>query len=495
MFYGLDISRRAALPSAALPALLLALAPACGDDSGRDSDSASGGSDSATVSMSVGASESNASASESGASATGTAGGDSDSASTTADTSATSTGSDSTTDDSAGSTSDPLFPDLPAPEDMPEEMGCGGGDGPGEMVESFIWISNTAVGTVSKINTKTGVIEGRYNTAAVANSPSRTTVNQFGDTLVGNRGENASITVFASDPERCVDYNMDGVITTSQGTDDVLPWGEDECMLWHVDVPAVYSHGPRAVAWEGGELDPDTCLPTVPEPRVWVAFRGGGNTTSEVWRLHGMTGEILDQVSIPEANGRPYGGAVNKEGDFWFSTRGSPAKLIHVDAETLEATVHNAPQTSYGMAIDQYGNPWVAAYQSGANADQVFRFDIETEEFVSAGGLGGYHRGMTVDELDRAWVVGNQPCRLALFDAKNDILINDTITLPGCSNPVGTSIDVDGYVWVVDQGASLAYKIDPDTYAVELTVENLYNPYTYSDMTGGLLTLVLGVPE
>jgi hypothetical protein len=46
------------------------------------------------------------------------------------------------------------------------------------------------------------------------------------------------------------------------------------------------------------------------------------------------------------------------------------------------------------------------------------------------------------------------------------------------------SIDAQGYVWVVDQGASKAFKVDPDTKAVVAEVGGLVSPYTYSDMTG-----------
>lgn len=52
------------------------------------------------------------------------------------------------------------------------------------------------------------------------------------------------------------------------------------------------------------------------------------------------------------------------------------------------------------------------------------------------------------------------------------------------------SIDNEGYVWVVDK-ANQAFKVDPDTYEIKLIVSGLINPYTYSDMTGQGLQLVL----
>ena len=41
---------------------------------------------------------------------------------------------------------------------------------------------------------------------------------------------------------------------------------------------------------------------------------------------------------------------------------------------------------------------------------------------------------------------------------------------------------------------NMAFKVDPDTYQVQLTVTGLVNPYTYSDMTGAGLDLVLNPP-
>ena len=111
--------------------------------------------------------------------------------------------------------------------------------------------------------------------------------------------------------------------------------------------------------------------------------------------------------------------------------------------------------------MDQNGDPWIATYTVGPG-DHVYRFDADLETFVDAGGTTGRYRGMAIDREERAWVAGNAPCRLALFDAALDMEINDQIDLPGCVDPVGVSIDRDGYVWVVDRGAGLAWKVDPN---------------------------------
>ncbi len=354
---------------------------------------------------------------------------------------------------------------------------------------SYIWIANSAEGTVSKINTQTGIEEGRYRTSAAgSDSPSRTSVNQYGDVLVGNRVGGGAATKIAAISERCAERNGVPGIQTSAGPTDVLPYLEDECVLWSTPLP-IADNGPRGIAWEGGSIDPMTCENTVPNPRVWVSY---GGAAEEIYRLDGSTGAVLDHFTIAGGGGLIYGGAVNAAGDLWFVNRGVNT-LTRVDAITLAYQSWPIPGTPYGMGVDANGDPWVVTYATGPGADHVFRFDVASATFADAGGTGGYYRGMNLDREGRVWVGGNSPCRLAVFDAQTDTLINDNIPLPGCSTPVGVSIDHDGYVWVVDQNGT-AYKVHPENYSIILTVAGLIGPYTYSDMTGSGLNLVVNPP-
>jgi hypothetical protein len=367
-------------------------------------------------------------------------------------------------------------------------QGCGsGGDVMSEF--SYIWIGNSVQGTVSKIDTVSTIEEGRYQvTNDLAMQSSRTSVNQYGDVAIGHRFS-PRVTKVAARPENCVDKNNNGMIDTSTGPNDVRPWLEDECVLWSIDLP-YNANGTRAVAWEGGTIDPETCENTTPNPRLWVGYSGN---PLEVYRLDGATGAVLDHVQIA-SGGFVYGGAVNAEGDFWVSDRAG-LTLSRVDAETLEVSTFPLPASqAYGIGMDQNGHPWFATYTSGPGVDFVYRFDPDTQTFHSAGGTGGYYRGMNIDREGRAWVAGNSPCRLAVFDAETEMVINDAIALPGCVDPVGVSVDRDGYVWVVDRGASMAWKVDPTFHLVVGMVTGLVEPYTYSDMTGQGLNLVVNPP-
>ncbi|MCA9636021.1 MAG: hypothetical protein KC420_08330 [Myxococcales bacterium] len=232
------------------------MAAACSGDDGR------GTSDSATDSASASATDSasasaSASASESaGSSSSGSGGMSEGSSSSSGDTSSSGSGaseSDGTTTTGDGTSTgvDGTTTGEPV-DDCADELKEIGERPP------LIWISNTTVGTVSKINTETALIEGRYITnSAQAFQPSRTTVNDLGDMLVGHRESGGGVTKIAGNPAHCVDLNGNNTIDTSTGFDDVRPWGQDECVLWHTDTPGEAGGGARAVArelpWPNGQ--------------------------------------------------------------------------------------------------------------------------------------------------------------------------------------------------------------------------------------------------
>ncbi len=364
----------------------------------------------------------------------------------------------------------------------------GGGMPGGEPEFSYIWIANSSQGTVSKINTFTGDEQGRYRTGPDDPDPSRTSVNQLGDVAVANR--NGGIVKIAARTEDCVDLDGDGQIQSSTGPNDILDWGQDECVLWYHELPASGGNGPRPIAWEPLA---EGCSPGA--PRVWVAFYTGvDDDIGIIQRRDGATGALLDEVEVPvwrltDRDRGPYGGAVNKAGDFWVTGYYGPA--VRIDAETLDAEWFEPPAGSgfYGMALDQNEDIWI-----GGCDGAIYRFSQDTQSFTNVADIVGRARGVQIDGQGRAWFAGNNPCRLLMVDTVTATLVEDAIPLPGCGDPVGVSIDVEGYVWVVDREAEVAYKVDPESHDVVHTVTGLIEPYTYSDMTGHGLNLVSNPP-
>ncbi|MEM7155377.1 MAG: hypothetical protein AAF799_21185 [Myxococcota bacterium] len=365
---------------------------------------------------------------------------------------------------------------------------------------STIWIASQSTGTVYRVDTFTGTIEGRYYTepSMGRGSPSRTSVNLQGDVAVSNRAS-AGVTKIAGSLDRCVDLDGNGTIETSTGPEDVLPWGEDECVLWHRDFPdAIANKGVRPTQWEAGVAPGFPCGD--PNPRLWVGYLATGEVARFV-RLDGSDGAILDTAEVSgvftdHPHHRPYGGVVDAEGDLWAIGHGSgdTGPLLHIDADTLEVTNYGNPIGSfYGLTIDADGNPWACSRNLAATQAAVFRFDAVTETFSEVLVTGGASlRGCAADEAGRLWAAANNPCGLVEIDMATQTQVGPQIELPGCVTPVGVSIDVEGYVWVVDSGGDQAYKVDPVTHNVEILVENLITPYTYSDMTGAGLGLVSG---
>lgn len=379
-----------------------------------------------------------------------------------------------------------------------------GPEPPLEVEFSYIWIANSDPGTVSKIDTQTGDEVARYETGPSDQAePSRTSVNLLGDVAVANRGSEiggfGGVTKIVAREEDCQDRNGNGTIETSNGPDNVLDWGEDECVAWNLLIPSdIFEHGPRPTAWEGTLTkngDPD------PNPRLWVGWYAFEENVARIHRLDGATGQIQDTVDIPwnALDYGPYGGAVNRDGDFWV-LGWQLGPLIRIDSETLEVErielptqPGKDPMLSYGMALDQLGNPWLTS------RGVAMKYDVGTAQWQTIETGNQLMRGMMIDRENRAWIAvddtgASNGCGLGLIDTVTGDVMAEAIELPGCATPVGVSIDVEGFVWVVDQTVDSAFKINPDTFATELVVDGLEDPYTYSDMTGFGLNLVVNPP-
>lgn len=431
-----------------------------------------------TTEVSGSVSESDGSSSSSSASASAT-----DATSTSGTTAVTitvtdSTSNPSTTGDTEGSTTDD------SGSSSTGMQGCVPDQTPSTF--DFIWIANTSQNTVSKINTMTGVEEGRYLVGPGQTNASRTSVNQFGDVVVSSRHE-GRVTKVAALEVRCVDKNNNGMIDTATDA-NFLPWGEDECVLWDTPIPSPsYTHGPRATAWEAVKQDAITC--EMPVPRVWMGYKDQANTAHFV-RLDGDDGTILDDVTFENwgTSFSPYGGAVNSDGDF-IVTGYDGDRVMMVDSETLALTDLGLPPGAYkyGMGVQGNGDIWIGSYSGTHN---LYHYKWAEQEWVGLGSAGGSILGVAADKEGRIWGAGTGPCRLVKADAMTDTYLETNIALPGCGSPWGVSIDNEGYVWVVDK-QNKAYKVDPDSHTVELIFDKLVNPYTYSDMTGQGLQLVL----
>jgi hypothetical protein len=390
---------------------------------------------------------------------------------------------------------------------------CGGGTGAGaagsgvgDPALSFIWIANAEQSTISKLNTRTLEEVGRYLTREdSAGSPSRTSVNLSGDVAVANR--NGGVAKFYAKVEDCKDANGDGIIQTSTGANDVLPWAAEECRAWFT--PLMYVSN-RPLAWARGTLNTASCK--YENEKVWTS--GANNCTDtacqiDVMRMNGDTGVVEDMIPIGGLMGAnfisaglggldfgfggagivnygAYGGAADGAGNFWLFVSNT-TQLIRVDHASLKVEIWKIPKDNgYGITVDNKGRPWVCG-QAG-----LTRFDYTTQTFAENNAFNVGFNGCMTDGNGTIWVGGGGDGGtpgVHSFDEET-LMMKQSIMVP--DGVKGVSIDFDGYVWGVAKG-SVASRVDPVTGHID-TYKGLTGAYSYSDMTGYGLTVAGTAP-
>ncbi len=431
---------------------------------------------------------------------------------------------------------------MPFDPDTDESDGVGLDDDGALVLDSrrintnFIWIANTTEGSVSRFETTPPYNEvGRYytgpNTNAggyfVGNDPSRTSVNTVGDAFVGNRNGNAlsRISVLGTD---CPDTNGDGRVTTSRDLNgdgristnladgEMLPWGEDDCLLWHknLDDALPGERLVRAVAAQDIE-GPDGEL----REYVWV----GGYGTRRAVKLDGATGDVVLATESPVPT---YGFALDGAGKLWISGRGQQRlgwidTTVCVDdgscavpicaATAAEGTECDgavkgsipAPHRPYGITVDFNQRVWIGGDTPGTGGrtyDPHFsRYDPTaaagsrwvTVNVAGASPFNHVVNGIAADASGWVWGAGwnGGILRISADDPTSWIMVPGTEGL----NNKGMAIDAEGKVWsitmnnqatVVQPGAT----IDANTVTTGVA-SSIVGSYTYSDMTGLQLRL------
>ncbi|MBX3250579.1 MAG: hypothetical protein KF901_25605 [Myxococcales bacterium] len=404
---------------------------------------------------------------------------------------------------------------------------------------NFIWIANTTEGSVSRFSTTPPYAEvGRYLTGPAGfagahfagNDPSRTSVNTMGDAYVGNRNGNR-ITRISVLGAACPDTNGDGVVTTSRDLNgdgvissdpaagEMLPFGQDDCVLWSrfLDDVLPGENLIRAVAAQDVE-GPDGELVEY----VWV----GGWATNRVVKVDGRTGE---PVFVTDSPTNPYGFALDGNGKLWISgpngafagrvdtTRCLDAASCAVDvcqasgpegAECDTAVKARIPLPGfipYGITVDFEQRVWIGGYTTprpdggtyvpwhgryvptappGSRWVAVHLPSLGIDFDHPVNGIAADARGFV---YGAGWTGG-----VVRIDANNPA---SALAVPGTGGlgNKGMAIDAEGKVWSVTMN-NQAVVVQPGATLAENAVTtgvatSTVGSYTYSDMTGLQLRL------
>jgi uncharacterized repeat protein (TIGR01451 family) len=353
----------------------------------------------------------------------------------------------------------------------------------------YIWVPNSNEGTVSKVDIHTGKELGRYRTGpTTGGAPSRTTVDQYGNCWVVNRVTGTVIKLGLYENGQYLDRNGNGVIETSQDLNsdgditgsELLPWGQDECVLYEIVIiagkegtfaPNTYTGGyenltqntgPRAIAADA-------------QGNVWA----GHYTSKKYYLLENATAQILRTNDVSSLNHGPYGAVVDANGILWSASAGGN-HVLRLDPADDSMSIVDMGHTAYGLGLDRSNHLFVSGWQ----ASKLSRINVltGTKDWTVNGIYES--RGIAVTADGDVWVANSGPGTVARWSP--DGVLKKTIAVG--PTPTGVSVDSEGKVWAVNLGNEYIERIDPETDLVDLTKRIIGTThYGYSDMTGNLL--------
>lgn len=359
--------------------------------------------------------------------------------------------------------------------------------------QPFIWIPNQN-NTVSRVNTVTGAELARYYTGPIwANTqPSRTTVDLYGACWVANRYSGTAVKIVPPESGLWKDRNNNGICDTSYDlngdgditTNEMLPWGLDECVIWEVVVidgkQGVFDPGEYTGTYTNDWGTPGVRTVAVDSANnVWI----GCFDAMMFYYVDSLNGVILKTVNVSPVGHHAYGGVIDAHGVLWSSgsSYGNILKLdpsVDPPALTSIAIGHH----SYGISVDSMDHVFVG----GWNDAKISKWNVLTNANIKTISSPPQMRGNCTTADGDLWSVSTSNAKVYRFD--NDLNLKAEISVG--PSPTGVSVDPTGKVWCCGTGSENLYRIDPATNTVDL-VKRLVGStghYAYSDMTGSVST-------
>ncbi len=383
--------------------------------------------------------------------------------------------------------------------------------------EDYLWVPNTGESTLSKWSARNRVELARYRVGLASgecrgrccwenncNMPSRTVVDGRGDAYVASRGfmMQGTVTKVAAERRDCLDRNGNGMIDTSTGPTNVLPYGDDECVLWTAPVGSVGATL-RSLAIDRGDEDQR-------DGYVWVGAcanpPGAGN--QGLWKLDPRTGSVLRAVPFAAC---AYGAVVTPDGTLWQHSLNRGITPVNPYSGTVGPMVRlptnlarGCAGGSYGITADLRGRLWL----SGTSCADTLGYDPRTQSWTRVNlrpfGATIAGLGVTVAPSGRLWIPAIAMSSTLFSWDGDDFVRNGTLpasavtqhTLDGLNTstwrPSALGATRDGALWLAFYNPnSPLLRFDPATRALE-RISGPNQVYTYTDFTGGVRRLLLG---
>lgn len=412
----------------------------------------------------------------------------------------------------------------------------------------YVAIANSNRGTLVRIAVENmpaygigeGDVLGEYKTAPAGmnTSPSRTTVDGYGNIWVGNRNEagfsngqfkgsvtRIGLTVGGTRTDQfgnpnptgqylkgpfqycsCEDRDGDGLIRTSLGyphttgapnadyvptelqwpntagadTDGGVSTAEDECITAYVRTEGT---NVRHVSIDGNN-------------NIWVG--GTGNREFEL-----LDGSLATQVggTAFQSTCGGYGGLVDPYGVVWSAHWGGN-NLMRYDPSGPTLNCLNIP--NYGLGLDPATcHIWTTSALIDNNSREVSSAGLLLNTYAHTTSIPNLVPRGTVVHNGSVWVAHSSSNTLGRLSTGGALCGSVTLLEPSNNvsgtTPHGVAVDTNDKIWSANNASNNAMRIDPSIGAcggVDLAVDlgaapNIAaGPYNYSDMTGRLLLTV-----
>lgn len=347
----------------------------------------------------------------------------------------------------------------------------------------YLWVPNSATGTVSKIDPVTGAELGRYEVGPDSLvSPSVAAVDLQGSCWVGNRVAGSVVKIGLVENGGCVDRNDNGVIDTSTDSNsngdisgnEMLAWGQDECVLIEI-VLVEGSQGPHPPGevqddYEATELQ---AIAVDANGDVWV----GVYTTNLLYHLDGSSAEILKQIDVSDESTFPTAAVIDGSGTVWVSSW-PDQWVLGLEPATDETTLIELEHLSRGLAVNGNGGLFVSGSEQ-----QRFSKIVTEENRVEWTQIAGYlANGIATSENGQIWLASAGDNALSRYTAQGGS--SGVETVPG--GPTGVAVDQDGKIWVLGELTDTVYRVDPISVNIDFhkTLVGTTSHAATGDLTG-----------